>query len=214
MARGGEAFTIAGMYEKTFVLTPRLRVLSLLIAGGLTLLAGCTPTAGLRLLQPQLAGRQQSVQLNSDWARKIATIKRFASFAGRTEHRDELEQVMTQWCRSRTQAEVIDAFTAAEAAIGPVYDMADIAMDPHYAARGAIADVGAVIDQTLNLLKPHRVFAGIQAAVRVASELLGVMMVVTDMHGRPVTDVANPSRWYSAHDRSKSRRSQPTRSVR
>lgn len=32
---------------------------------------------------------------------------------------------------------------------------------------GAIADVGAVIDQTLNLLKPHRVFADIQAVVRV-----------------------------------------------
>jgi excisionase family DNA binding protein len=41
--------------------------------------------------------------------------------------------------------------------------------------------------------------AAAQAAVQVASELLGVMMVVTDMHGQPVTDVANPSRWYSAH---------------
>lgn len=37
------------------------------------------------------------------------------------------------------------------------------------------------------------------AVVTVASDLLGVMMVVTDMHGRPVTDVANPSAWYSAH---------------
>ncbi len=37
------------------------------------------------------------------------------------------------------------------------------------------------------------------AAVEVAADLLGVMMVVTDMHGRPVTDVANPSTWYSAH---------------
>ena len=42
---------------------------------------------------------------------------------------------------ARTPTDVIDAFTAAEAAIGPVYDMADIAADPHYAARGAIADV-------------------------------------------------------------------------
>ena len=48
---------------------------------------------------------------------------------------------MAEWCAVRTQAEVIAAFTAAEAAIGPVYDMADIAADPHYAARGAIADV-------------------------------------------------------------------------
>jgi crotonobetainyl-CoA:carnitine CoA-transferase CaiB-like acyl-CoA transferase len=66
---------------------------------------------------------------------------RFATFAGRTEHRAELEQIMADWCLARTQADVIEAFTAAEAAIGPVYDMADIAADPHFAARAAIADV-------------------------------------------------------------------------
>ena len=32
-----------------------------------------------------------------------------------------------------------------------------------------------------------------------AADLLGVMMVVTDMHGRPVTDVANPCTWFAAH---------------
>jgi len=66
---------------------------------------------------------------------------RFATFAARMEHRDALESVMTEWCAQRTQAEVVDAFTAAEAAIGPVMSMADIAVDPHYAARGAIAEV-------------------------------------------------------------------------
>ncbi|MGD9998379.1 MAG: CaiB/BaiF CoA transferase family protein [Ilumatobacteraceae bacterium] len=66
---------------------------------------------------------------------------RFATFAARMAHRDELEAVMVAWCAERTQAEVIDIFTAAEAAIGPVMDMADIATDPHYAAREAIVDV-------------------------------------------------------------------------
>ena len=37
--------------------------------------------------------------------------------------------------------QVIAAFTEAEAAIGPVIDMADIAADPHYAAREAIVEV-------------------------------------------------------------------------
>ena len=37
------------------------------------------------------------------------------------------------------------------------------------------------------------------AAVEVAADLLGVMMVVTDMDGRPVTDVANPCTWFAAH---------------
>jgi len=67
---------------------------------------------------------------------------RFDTFEGRTTHRLELERIMSDWCATRTQAEVLDAFMAAEAAIGPVYDMADIAADPHYAARNAIADVG------------------------------------------------------------------------
>jgi excisionase family DNA binding protein len=37
-----------------------------------------------------------------------------------------------------------------------------------------------------------------RAAVEVAADLLGVMMVVTDMTGRPVTAVANPCTWFAA----------------
>ena len=66
---------------------------------------------------------------------------RFTTFAARMEHREALEAVMVAWCAERTQDEVMVAFTEAEAAIGPVMTMADIAVDPHYAARQAIADV-------------------------------------------------------------------------
>ncbi len=72
----------------------------------------------------------------------VGDDERFTTFAGRTANRDELERVMIDWCAVRTQVEVIEAFTAAEAAIGPVYDMADIAVDPHYIAREAITTVG------------------------------------------------------------------------
>jgi crotonobetainyl-CoA:carnitine CoA-transferase CaiB-like acyl-CoA transferase len=71
----------------------------------------------------------------------VGDDERFATFAGRAAHRLELEAVMADWCAARTQQEVLDAFTAAEAAIGPVLDMADIAADEHYAARGAITDL-------------------------------------------------------------------------
>jgi crotonobetainyl-CoA:carnitine CoA-transferase CaiB-like acyl-CoA transferase len=71
----------------------------------------------------------------------VGDDERFATFAGRMSHRDELEALMRDWCATRTQAEVLAAFEAAEAAVGPVLDMADIAVDPHYAARGAIAVV-------------------------------------------------------------------------
>jgi crotonobetainyl-CoA:carnitine CoA-transferase CaiB-like acyl-CoA transferase len=56
-------------------------------------------------------------------------------------NREALEAVMTAWCAERTQAEVVEAFTAAEAAIGPVLSMADISVDPHYAARQAIVEL-------------------------------------------------------------------------
>jgi crotonobetainyl-CoA:carnitine CoA-transferase CaiB-like acyl-CoA transferase len=74
---------------------------------------------------------------------------RFATFAGRMSHRDELEQIMRDWCAARSRDEVIAAFTEAQAAIGPVMDMADIAADPHYAARAAIVDVGGTPMQGL-----------------------------------------------------------------
>ncbi len=37
------------------------------------------------------------------------------------------------------------------------------------------------------------------AAIDVASELLGVMMVITDMTGQPVTHIANPCPWFVEH---------------
>lgn len=40
-----------------------------------------------------------------------------------------------------------------------------------------------------------RLSAVAQATIDVASELLGVMMVVTDMDGRPLTEIANPCPW-------------------
>lgn len=66
---------------------------------------------------------------------------RFATFDDRMANRPALEKIMVEWCAKRTQAEVLEAFTSAQAAIGPVLDMADIAADPHYAAREAITEV-------------------------------------------------------------------------
>jgi crotonobetainyl-CoA:carnitine CoA-transferase CaiB-like acyl-CoA transferase len=71
----------------------------------------------------------------------VAHDERFATFGGRSEHRDELEALMTAWCAERTQDAVVTAFTEAEAAIGPVMDMAAIANDPHYAQRGTIENL-------------------------------------------------------------------------
>ena len=67
---------------------------------------------------------------------------RFATFTGRTENRDELEALMVAWCAQRTRDEVVATLALADAAVGPVFDMADIATDEHYAARQMIETVG------------------------------------------------------------------------
>ncbi len=74
---------------------------------------------------------------------------RFTSFEGRTRHREELEERMRDWCAVRSQEEVLRIFEDAEAASGPILDMADIARDPHYLARQAIVRVGDTPMQNL-----------------------------------------------------------------
>ncbi len=72
-----------------------------------------------------------------------------ATFAGRIAARDELDARMTEWCGARTLDDVLTTFEAAHAAAAPVYDMADIADDPHYAERGTIVEVDGVRMQGL-----------------------------------------------------------------
>ena len=66
---------------------------------------------------------------------------RFHSFAGRVDHRAELDEVMAAWIGARLLDEVLAAFEEAHAAAAPVMTMADLAVDPHLAARGTIAEV-------------------------------------------------------------------------
>jgi crotonobetainyl-CoA:carnitine CoA-transferase CaiB-like acyl-CoA transferase len=74
---------------------------------------------------------------------------RFATFAGRVEHRDEIEALVTAWVGARSLEEVLAGFDAVEAAIAPVLTMADIATDPHYLARGSVVEVDGVPMQGL-----------------------------------------------------------------
>jgi len=70
---------------------------------------------------------------------------RFASFASRAEHREELDQVVGAWIGNRTQAEVLAAFEAAQAAIAPVYTMRELLVDPHVRERAVFPEVDGVV---------------------------------------------------------------------
>jgi crotonobetainyl-CoA:carnitine CoA-transferase CaiB-like acyl-CoA transferase len=72
-----------------------------------------------------------------------------ATFNGRIAARDEVDARMAEWCGTRPLQVVLDEFEAAHAAAAPVYDMADIAADPHFAARGSLVEVDGVTMQGL-----------------------------------------------------------------
>jgi crotonobetainyl-CoA:carnitine CoA-transferase CaiB-like acyl-CoA transferase len=75
----------------------------------------------------RLVGREDMVE--EDW---------FADHTGRLAHQDEVEDAIAAWVAKRSSDEVTAAFEAVGAAIAPVYTIADIMDDPHYAARETI----------------------------------------------------------------------------
>ncbi|MGH2843150.1 MAG: CaiB/BaiF CoA transferase family protein [Solirubrobacteraceae bacterium] len=78
----------------------------------------------------------------------------FATGAGRAEHVELLDGIVSSWVGARSGEEVIAAFTEAGAAIAPVYDVADLMSDPQVVARDTITtvqdpDLGALRMQNL-----------------------------------------------------------------
>jgi formyl-CoA transferase len=66
---------------------------------------------------------------------------RFADNLTRLDHADEMEQTVADWMAQHTQAEAIEIFDEHGAGIAPVYDIAQIVDDPHFAHRGMIVTV-------------------------------------------------------------------------
>ena len=79
----------------------------------------------------------------------------FADHTGRVVHKALLDEYISAWISERTAEEVIAAFEAAEAVIGPIYSIADIFKDPHYAARETITHVD---DPVLGRVRLQNVF--------------------------------------------------------
>jgi crotonobetainyl-CoA:carnitine CoA-transferase CaiB-like acyl-CoA transferase len=66
---------------------------------------------------------------------------KYAGFAGRIAHREEIDDVLGAWCAARPLDEVLRVFEEAHAAAAPVYDMAQLAADPHMIERGVVVDL-------------------------------------------------------------------------
>ena len=75
--------------------------------------------------------------------------ERLRTLAGRQAHRGLVDAAVADFIGSRTAAEVVAAFEAAEAAAAVVLDQAGIAADPHVIASGALVEVEGVQQQGL-----------------------------------------------------------------
>src|SRR2546426_1623175 len=60
---------------------------------------------------------------------------------GRAAQMERIDEAIAAWTSRSTQDEVLEAMDEAEVPAGRVYTAADIAADPHYAARGMIQEV-------------------------------------------------------------------------
>jgi len=79
---------------------------------------------------------------------------RFATNAARLENALELDAIIAAFIGTRTQAENVAFFEVAQVTIGPVYDIAQIMDDPHFAARDIVV---ALPDEAMGALPMHNV---------------------------------------------------------
>jgi crotonobetainyl-CoA:carnitine CoA-transferase CaiB-like acyl-CoA transferase len=71
----------------------------------------------------------------------LAVDPRLAHNAGRVTHEREIDGVLAAWCAARPSAEAICTLEAARVPVGPIYNVADMMVDPHFKSRGLFEEV-------------------------------------------------------------------------
>jgi len=85
---------------------------------------------------------------------------RFATFQARVEHADEINDLVGAWVKGHSAAEVEAILVAAQVPVTRAYSIADIAADPHYAAR---EDIVTVDDPTIGPVRMQGVYPRLSA---------------------------------------------------
>jgi formyl-CoA transferase len=71
----------------------------------------------------------------------LGTDPALADNAGRVKRVEEIDAAIGEWTRTRTVDEVLEVLEGAGVPAGRIYTVADIAADPHYAARGMLQQI-------------------------------------------------------------------------
>lgn len=98
---------------------------------------------------------------------------RFARLEARVRHADEINQIVADWCRAHTAAEIEQLCLVAEVPFARTYSVADICADPHIRARGDLVEVEDPIVGPLLMQGLHARFSATPGAVRRGAPRLG-----------------------------------------
>ena len=98
---------------------------------------------------------------------------RFATNELRCLNGDPLDELLSQWFKGRTLAEAMRILEEADVVAGPVYDMAQIFTDAHYAARKDIVEVKDPDLGTLRMPAPLPKFSRTPGEIRRTGGRLG-----------------------------------------
>ncbi len=72
---------------------------------------------------------------------ELVTDERFKDAIARSDHEDELDEIISEWTRSKPLEELERILHGADIPASRVFDTADIFADPHYKAREMLAEV-------------------------------------------------------------------------
>jgi len=92
---------------------------------------------------------------------------------GRAAQMERIDDAIAAWTSTRTQEQVLKMMEQAEVPAGRIYSAADIASDPHYAARGMIQQVLAGDGEPLKLPGIIPKLSATPGAIRAAAPKLG-----------------------------------------
>jgi len=71
----------------------------------------------------------------------LAADSRLANNAGRVEHEQEIDQILSAWCSSRPAKLVLDVMADNRVPAGPIYNVEDMLADEHFQQRGLFEQV-------------------------------------------------------------------------
>ena len=72
---------------------------------------------------------------------EMAEDARLAGNAGRVQHEREIDEAITAWTSARDSQDVLRQLEAVSVPSGPIYNVEDMAADPHFRARGLFEEV-------------------------------------------------------------------------